>query len=105
MGRLPAMKITEPYSPRPRANARAKPVSSAGRIAGRITRPKACQRRAPRVAAASSTSASRSWSTGSTVRTTNGRPMKIRAMTIPSGVNATLTPCGSRNWPSQPLPA
>ena len=29
-GRLPAMKITEPYSPTARAKARAKPVSSAG---------------------------------------------------------------------------
>ena len=102
---LPAMKMTEPYSPRPRAKASAKPVSSAGRIVGRMTRQKVCQRRAPSVAAASSTSGSRSCSTGSTVRTTNGRPMKISATTMPSGVNATLKPSGSRNWPTQPLPA
>ena len=30
IGMLPAMKITEPYSPTARANASAKPVSSAG---------------------------------------------------------------------------
>ncbi len=34
---LPAMKITEPYSPTPRAKASAKPVSSAGIRPGRIT--------------------------------------------------------------------
>ena len=32
IGMLPAMKITEPYSPRARAKASAKPVSSAGAI-------------------------------------------------------------------------
>ena len=37
-GMLPAMKITEPYSPAPRAKASAKPVASAGAIVGRITR-------------------------------------------------------------------
>ena len=35
---LPAMKITEPYSPTPRAKASAKPVRSAGAEAGRMTR-------------------------------------------------------------------
>nr|GFB98022.1 hypothetical protein [Tanacetum cinerariifolium] len=34
IGMLPAMKITEPYSPTPRANASAKPVSQAGSSAG-----------------------------------------------------------------------
>jgi hypothetical protein len=86
LGMLPAMKITEPYSPTPRAKASAKPVSTAGKIAGRITRVAICQRLAPRLAAASSSSASRSASTGCTVRTTNGRPMKTRAMRMPSGV-------------------
>ena len=33
IGRLPAMKITEPYSPRPRARARTKPVTAAGATA------------------------------------------------------------------------
>ncbi len=31
-GWLPAMKITEPYSPTPRANAKAKPVNRQGVI-------------------------------------------------------------------------
>ena len=35
IGMLPAMKITEPYSPTPRAKASAKPVSAAGKIAGK----------------------------------------------------------------------
>ena len=48
IGMLPAMKMTEPYSPTPRAKASAKPVSRAGRIAGRITRENVCQRLAPR---------------------------------------------------------
>ena len=60
-------------------------------------------RRRPRLAAASSISASRSSSTGCTVRTTNGRPMKISATSTPSGVKATLMPSGSRYWPSQPF--
>src|SRR5262249_26355857 len=47
MGMLPAMKITEPYSPTARAKAMAKPVSSAGAIDGKITRLKVCQRVAP----------------------------------------------------------
>ena len=86
MGMLPAMKITEPYSPIARAKAIAKPVSSAGRIEGRITRMKVCRRVAPRHIAASSSSFSVSSSTGCTVRTTNGRPMKTNATSTPSGV-------------------
>ena len=50
---------------------------------------------APRLVAASSISTSRSSITGCSVRTTNGRPMKISAIVMPSGVNATLMPCGS----------
>jgi hypothetical protein len=38
IGMLPAMKITEPYSPSARAKASAKPVSSAGITIGKITR-------------------------------------------------------------------
>ena len=86
IGMLPEMKTTEPYSPMALANASAKPVSSAGATAGRMILVKVCQRRAPRLAAASSTSTSRSSSTGCTVRTTNGRPMKIKATVMPSHV-------------------
>ncbi|MNT91497.1 hypothetical protein D3C72_2326060 [compost metagenome] len=93
---LPEIKTTEPYSPVARAKDSANPVSSAGRIAGRITRWKVCSRLAPRLAAASSSSCSTSSSTGCTVRTTNGRPMNVSATTTPSGVNATLIPSGSR---------
>ena len=88
IGMLPEMKITEPYSPTARANASAKPVSSAGKRAGRITRRKVCHRVAPRLAAASSSSGSSPRSTGCTVRTTNGRPMKVSAITTPNGVKA-----------------
>ena len=104
-GRLPEMNTTDPYSPSARAKASAVPVTSAGRIAGKITFQNVCARVAPRLAAASSTSGSRSWRTGCTVRTTNGRPMKISATVIPSGVNATLIPARSSGAPSQPLPA
>ena len=38
IGRLPAMKITEPYSPTARASASVNPVASDGRTVGRITR-------------------------------------------------------------------
>jgi len=59
------MKMTEPYSPMPRASASANPVSKASMIAGRITQRKTCQGRAPSERAASSTSELRSASTGS----------------------------------------
>ena len=52
---------------------------------GRITRVKVCRRDAPSVSAASSASRDTSAKTGSTVRTTNGRPMKVSATTIPAG--------------------
>ncbi|MNU09395.1 hypothetical protein D3C72_2559320 [compost metagenome] len=67
----------------------AKPVSSAGVMEGRMTLVKVCRRVAPRQVAASSSSFSASSSTGCTVRTTNGRPMKISAITIPAGLNAS----------------
>src|SRR5436305_244391 len=41
---LPETKITEPYSPRARAKARAKPVSSDGAKGGSSTRRNVCQR-------------------------------------------------------------
>ena len=37
IGMLPAMKITEPYSPSARAKASVNPVSSAGTSAGKMT--------------------------------------------------------------------
>ena len=85
-GRLPAMKMTEPYSPTARAKASAKPVRMAGARPGSSTLEMVWKRLAPSVAAASSTSRSISSITGCTVRTTKGRPMKISAMTMPSGV-------------------
>ena len=86
MGMLPAMKITEPYSPTARAKASAKPVRSAGSSAAGSRGTRSGSRLAPSVADASSTSRSISSITGCTVRTTKGRPMKISAMTMPSGV-------------------
>jgi hypothetical protein len=57
VGMLPAMKMTEPYSPTARAKASAKPVRMAG--AGPAGSPQdRLQRLAPSVAAASSTSRS-----------------------------------------------
>ncbi len=47
IGMLLEMKTTEPYSPSARANASAKPVSSAGLNIGKITRQNVCQRFAP----------------------------------------------------------
>ena len=41
-GILPAMNITEPYSPIARAKANEKPVSSAGHIAGNTILEKVC---------------------------------------------------------------
>ena len=103
IGMLPEMNTTEPYSPRARANDSAKPVSSAGITAGKITRQNVCQRVAPRLAAASSDSRSISSIAGCSVRTTNGRPMNVSAIMMPSGVNATWIPSGSRYWPIQPF--
>ncbi len=74
-------------------------------MAGKMTRQKACQRPAPRVAAASSNSGSRSCSTGSKVRTTNGRPMNVSAIRMPSLVKAILIPSGASRAPIQPLGA
>ena len=83
---LPAMKTTEPYSPSARANASVNPVSNAGRNIGSMTRQNVCQRLAPRLAADSSISTSKSSSTGCTVRTMNGNPMKVSAIRMPSRV-------------------
>ena len=83
IGRLPAMKITEPYSPTARANARVKPVSSAGSSVGRMILRNTYRRPAPSVSAASSRSRCISSSAGCTERTANG---------IPINVSATVTP-------------
>ena len=80
------MKMTEPYSPSARANASVKPVSNAGRSIGSVTRQNVCQRFAPRLAADSSISRSKSSSTGCTVRTMNGSPMNVSATSTPSRV-------------------
>ena len=74
-------------------------------IAGNMTRAKACSAEAPSVAAACSTSRSRSSSTGCRVLTTNGKPMNVSATTMPKGVNATLIPNDLSQIPSQPLGA
>ena len=66
------------------------PGREAARAARRARR--SAPRVAPRLAAASSTSGSSSSSTGCSVRTTNGRPMKVSASVMPSGVKATLMP-------------
>ena len=85
-GMLPAMKITEPYSPAARAKARAKPEIRAGASTGAITWVSRRQAPAPRVTAASSTSRSKSSSTGCTARTTKGRPTNTMATQTPRGV-------------------
>ena len=56
-GMLPAMNITEPYSPMARAKASVKPVSNAGNSGGSTTRARMRARPAPSSAAASSSSA------------------------------------------------
>ena len=103
IGRLPEMKTIDPYSPSARANASVKPVRSGGRRFGKTTRRNACRREAPRTPAASSSSGSRSWRTGWTARTTNGRPTNVSARTTPAGAKATFRPSGSRNRPIQPF--
>ena len=71
-----------------------------------MTRRSVCQRVAPSVARGLLDLAVEVLdSTGCTVRTTNGRPMKISATTTPSGVKATLMPSGASGAPSQPFGA
>src|SRR6266516_473485 len=100
-GMLPETKTTEPYSPSERAKARAKPVMTAGRMEGKITRSAVCSRLAPRHAAASSTSLSRPSSTGWRVRTTKGKPMKTSTSTMPRREYAPWMPSGTRKRPHQ----
>ena len=88
-GKLPAMKITEPYSPIARASASVNPVASAGMTVGRITRRNTIQRLAPSDSSASSRLTSTSSSAGCTDRTTNGMPIKVNATVMPTHVYAT----------------
>ena len=60
---------------------------------------------APRLAAASSISGSKSSRMGCTVRTMKGRPMKVRAIRTPSRVKEILMPSGAKNWPIHPFGA
>ena len=84
IGMLPAMKITEPYSPTARANASAKPVASAGSTRGQHDAPEDVASRSRRASGGILELAVQFASTGCTVRTTNGRPMKASATTMPS---------------------
>ena len=61
--------------------------------------------RGAELAAASSTRGRAPRAPAARVRTTNGRPMKVSATTIPSGVNATLMPSGASGAPIQPFGA
>src|SRR5712692_178633 len=99
------MKMTEPYSPIARAKARANPVMIVGSRVGAMMLRKVRNRPAPSVAATSSTSRSMCSSTGCSVRTTNGSPTKVSAITTPNGVKAPWKPSGTRKVPNQPFGA
>ena len=86
IGMLPAMKMTEPNSPMAREKASVKPVSSAGKMAGKMILTQVCSREAPSEAAASSTSGSMSSITGCSVRTMKGSVTNASATTMPLGV-------------------
>ncbi len=77
------MKTTAPNSPSERAKERVTPTSSAGAMAGRITRRKMVKGWAPSVTAACSNCGSRSSSTGWTVRITKGIEVKDMAAATP----------------------
>ncbi len=83
IGRLPAMKMTDPYSPTARAKANVNPVSSAGSTVGKMIRRKTWKRPAPRVSAASSRSRCTSNNAGCTERTANGIPIRVSARVTP----------------------
>ena len=105
IGKLPAIKITEPYSPVARANIMPEPISNAGYNSGKITRLKVVNLPAPSTDAASSYSGDSSASTGCTARTINGKLTTISANQIPMGVKAILMPNGAKNCPIKPLGA
>ena len=85
------MRTMEPNSPTARAKARPAPASTEGSTLGRMTRNSTWRRVAPREAAASSTSASSSASTGWTLRTQKGSVTKSSAAATPSRVPARST--------------
>mmetsp|Transcript_22786 Transcript_22786/g.57952 ORF Transcript_22786/g.57952 Transcript_22786/m.57952 type:complete len:238 (-) Transcript_22786:495-1208(-) len=98
--KLEEMMTMDPNSPSARENASAVPVSSGGSSGGSSTVVKAFQGVAPRVYAASSTSACISWMTGCMVRTTKGKDTNTMAMATPKRVNTTGSPTASRKRPS-----
>ena len=104
IGMLPAMKITEPYSPIARANASAKPVSSAGSNDGKDDAAeglpaRGAQRRRRFLELARSLQ-------HRLHRAHDERQAdEVSATRTPSGVNATLMPSGASHAPSQPLGA
>ncbi len=97
IGMLPEMNTTEPYSPSARANDRAKPVSSAGSTAGRITRQNVCQRRRAQAGGRFFRFAvdffDRRLQRAHDERQADERQARS---VIPSGENAALMPSGSR---------
>ncbi len=80
------MKITEPYSPTARAKASAKPVSSSAAAIGRMTLRDGLPAARAKRRGCFLDLGIEVVSTGCTVRTTNGSPMKTSAMSMPSGV-------------------
>ena len=89
IGMLPEMNTTEPYSPTARANASAKPVSSAGQDRRQDHARERLPRLAPEAGGGLLDFRSRSSSTGCTRPDHERKPMKVSATTMPSGVNAT----------------
>ena len=82
--------------------------SNAGTKGGRTTLATICARLAPSSAAASSSSRSKSRKTGSTVRTTKGKPTKTSATRMPARVKAkrrVTTSMRSRHQPRSPSPS
>ena len=101
-GVFPAINTTLPYSPIHLAKAIVKPAMSAGRISGNITLKKIRVREAPNIAAASSYSFSTFSSTGCTLLTTNGIPIKTSATVIPIRVYAIFIPTFAKILPTHP---
>jgi hypothetical protein len=93
-GMFPVMITSAPNSPTAFANASAIPERIPGRRLGKTMRRKVVAGEAPSECAACSSSGSSSWSSGCTVRTTNGSVTNIIASTIAVRVYATSTPTG-----------
>ena len=90
----PPISTTEPNSPMARAKARPPPLMMAGARVGNTMRRNVVRLLAPSEAAACSTSASASISTGCTARTTNGRVTKASATITPGCVALRCTLIG-----------